>query len=196
MTDQDNTPRPGLPPNARLVFKGVIFEVWQWDQKMFDGTTEVFERIWRCPTVEIIAAVGDRIIIEDQEQPDRKDIISLPGGRADRSEDLLEEAKRELLEETGYESADWDLLLTHGKNNKVIHEVCYFIARDCKKVKEPELDSGEKIETSSITFEEFLALSDDPHFWTSPEFIVYLLMAKSDPKKAEELRERIFSRKA
>jgi len=56
-------PRKGIPSNAKLAFKGVIFEVWQWEQEMFDGTTEIFERIWRLPTVEIIATVGDKILI-------------------------------------------------------------------------------------------------------------------------------------
>jgi ADP-ribose pyrophosphatase len=99
-------PRPGLPANAQLVFKGVIFEVWQWEQEMFDGTKETFERIWRSPTVEVIAAVGDKILIEEQSQPDRKNIISLASGRADQGEDVMAEAKRELLEETGYASDD------------------------------------------------------------------------------------------
>jgi ADP-ribose pyrophosphatase len=189
---EESQPRPGLPPNAKLVFKGVIFEVWQWEQKMFDGSTTTFEKIWRCPTVEVIVTVGDKILIEKQEQPDRKDIVSLPGGRADKGDDPLEEAKRELLEETGYESTDWSLLLTHGKDGKVIHEQYFFIARDCKKVKEAELDAGEKITTSFISFDEFLALADDPHFWTSPEFIIHILAAKFDSKKKEELRATIF----
>lgn len=188
----ENEPRPGLPQNAHLVFKGVIFEVWQWEQKMFDGSTTTFEKIWRCPTVEVVVTVGDKILIEKQEQPDRKDIISLPGGRADQGEYPLEEAKRELLEETGYESADWTLLLTHGREGKVIHEEYYFIARDCKKMKEPELDAGEKITISFITFEEFLALADDAHFWTSPEFVSYLLGARFNSEKKEELREKLF----
>ena len=27
-----------IPSYAKMVFKGKLFEVWQWEQKMFDGT--------------------------------------------------------------------------------------------------------------------------------------------------------------
>jgi ADP-ribose pyrophosphatase len=187
-------PRKGLPENARLIFKGVLFEVWQWEQAMFDGSTEIFERIWRCPTVEIIATVGDKIMIEYQDQPDRKDNVNLPSGRADKGDDPLEEAKRELLEETGYASNEWELFLQHGSGGKVINEIYYFIARDCKKVKEPELDAGEKIEMKFITFDELLRLADEPRFWAPPEFVTYLVRAQTNTEKKEAFRKRIFGK--
>jgi hypothetical protein len=100
MSLKNDKQREGIPPEATLVFKGEIFEVWQWQQTMFDGTTATFERIWRSPSVEVIAVVGDKIVVEHQDQPDRKGIVSLVSGRADQGTDMLE-AKRELLEETG-----------------------------------------------------------------------------------------------
>lgn len=188
---ENNKPRAGLPLNARRVFKGVIFEVWQWDQKMFDNTTEIFEKIWRVPTVEIIATVKDRILIEKQDQPDRPDNINLPGGRVDE-EDPLEGAKRELLEETGYESDNWSLLLKHDKGGKIIQEVYYFLARNCRKIREPQLDAGEKIETQLITFDEFVLLTESSQFWVSPEFVNYLLRVQLEQNKKNELRELLF----
>lgn len=184
--------RPGLPPNARLVFKGIIFEVWQWDQKVFDGTTEVFEKVWRYPTVEIIATVGDKIIIEEQDQPDRLNNVNLPSGRADKGDDPLEEAKRELLEETGYESNDWSLFMKQGLGGKVIHDTYYFIARNCKKVREPQLDPGERITTKLIAFEELFRLMQDPRFWVSPEFVAHLVRVQSDPKEREAFKKLLF----
>jgi len=187
-------PREGLPDNARCVFKGVIFEVWQWDQKMFDGSTSIFEKIWRYPTLEIIATQGDKIIIENQDQPDRKGSINLVSGRADKGEDVLEEAKRELLEETGCQSSDWTLFMKYGVSAKIIHDIYYFVARDCQKIQEPNLDSGEKIETRLVTFDEFLLLSEEPNFWVAPQFINLLLRARFDEKKKEELRKNIFGK--
>ncbi len=185
-------PRPGLPPNAHLVFKGVIFEVWQWEQEMFDGTTEIFERVWRPPAVEVIATVGDKILIEDQDQPDRPDNINFPSGRADKNDDPLLEAKRELLEETGYESADWQLFMKHARDGKVMQDSYFFIARNCKKTGEPHLDPGEKIETRLVTFDELIALADEPRFWIFPEFISYLLRLRLDPAKKQEFKILLF----
>lgn len=192
MTMEKNKPRKGLPAEARLVFKGVIFEVWQWDQKMFDGTVKVFEKIWRVPTVEVIATMDGKILIEEQDQPDRPDNINMVSGRADMDEDPLVEAKRELLEETGCESKDWTLFRTESPSGKVMHETYYFIARNCAKVKEPELDAGEKIGVKLISFEDFIMLSEEPRFWASPNFISYLRQLQHDPKKKEEFRKLIF----
>ncbi|MFA6160275.1 MAG: NUDIX domain-containing protein [Parcubacteria group bacterium] len=185
-------PREGLPVNAKCVFKGVIFEVWQWEQKMFDGTTETFEKIWRYPTLEIIATVGDKIIIENQDQPDSKGNINLVSGRADKGDDILEEAKRELLEETGCQSDNWNLFMKHKISAKILHDICYFVARDCKKIQEPNLDAGEKIETKLVTFDEFLLLTEEPNFWVAPQFVNLMLRARFDEKKKEELRRIIF----
>jgi len=191
---EDAKTREGLPANAKRVFKGVIFEVWQWDQEMFDGTTQTFEKVWRYPTVEIIATVSDKIMIEKQDQPDRPGNITLVSGRADSGEDVdpLEEAKRELLEETGYKSNNWELLDQHSLTAKVLHQIYVFVAKNCQKIQEPQLDSGERIETMLVSFDEFLVLSDNPKFWVSPIFINMLLQARLDEGKKEELRKEIF----
>lgn len=195
MNTNNDKPREGLPNHARMVFKGVIFEVWQWEQEMFDGTTEIFEKAWRPATVEIIATVGDTILMEEQDQPNRKNNINTPSGRVEEDEDPLEAAKRELLEETGYQSDDWSLFLKHRADGKVLHDVYYFIARDCKKTREPRLDAGEKIETKCIAFDDFIGLSEEPRFWMSPEFITYLLRLQADPDKKEEFRKLLFPRR-
>jgi ADP-ribose pyrophosphatase len=91
-----------LPPDAKLVFKGAIFEVWQWEQKMFDGSTQIFEKVKRPDSADVIAVVGDKIVIETQEQPHRSPFTCIPGGRCDENENPMDGAKRELLEETGH----------------------------------------------------------------------------------------------
>lgn len=159
---------------------------------MFDGTTQTFERIWRPSTVDIIATVGDKIIIEEQDQPDRLNNINLPSGRVEDESDILGEAKRELLEETGYRSSDWSLFSKHGGTGKVIQEMHCFIARNCDKTDEPQLDPGEKIRTKLITFDELIALADEPRFWTAQEFINHLVHLQYDSKKKEEFRKLLF----
>ncbi len=185
--------RPGIPVHAKRVFQGVIFEVWQWEQEMFDGSTEIFEKIWRIPTVVVIATVGDKIIIEHQDQPDKKGAINLISGRANKSTDMLSEAKREMLEETGYASDQWQHFRTYGNQGKLVHEVHFFVAKNCKKITEPTLDPGEKIQIQLISFEELLALAHEPTFWSSPEFVNLLLRVQHDEKKRNEFKSLLFS---
>ena len=58
-----------IPKEAKLVFKGQIFDVYQWKQKMFDGSYETFEALKRKDNASIIPVVGNKILICEQEQP-------------------------------------------------------------------------------------------------------------------------------
>src|SRR5262249_7028087 len=96
-------PKQPLPPDAKCVFKGILFDVYQWEQKMFDGTTATFEKLKRHDTVLVIpVTTGKKIIMLEQEQPARPPFISFPGGRLEESENPLQAVHRELMEETGY----------------------------------------------------------------------------------------------
>ncbi len=157
--------KTGLPSNAQLVFKGKIFEAWQWEQKLFDGSVAIFERVWRPDSVTIIPVVGKRFLIQTQEQPHRPaPFLSFPGGICDEGEDPTSTARRELREESGYVSDDWELWKTFGPSEKVIHIHHVFVARDCKRVEEPRLEPGERITDKLISFDEMLLLADDPAF--------------------------------
>ncbi len=187
--------RSPIPPNAKRVFKGTIFEVWQWEQKMYDGSVEIFERLKRPNTTQVIPVVGDKILIQTQEQPDRpQPFSSLPGGRCYWEEDPLVAAKRELMEETGYESNDWTLWKQQNPVEKIEWTVYTYIARNCVQKKAPQLDAGEKITTQLINFEEFLMLSEDPLFYEK-ELAGVLLRARFDPKAKEEFHKLLFGKK-
>jgi len=181
-----------FPSNAKRVFKGKIYEVWQWDQKMFDDSTEVFEGLKRPDTVEVIATAGGKILLQEQQQPQSPEVFfSLPGGRADHGETPIKEIQRELLEETGYVSDDWQewkAVKPHRKNDYTIR---YFIARNCRLQQAPQLDAGEKITTKLIAFEELLALSDNPAF-RGNEFIVWLLRLRLNPAEQEKFKKLLF----
>jgi len=148
-----------IPDSAKKVFSGVIFDVWQWEQEMYDGTHATFERVSRPSTVEVIMTVGDKIVIQRQSQPDRAEpFLSLVGGRVEVGEDMLEAAKRETLEETGYVSEDWELVSARQPSGKIDWTISLYVARNAKKVSEQNLDAGEKIELLMLTFDEILTM--------------------------------------
>lgn len=147
-----------IPDNATKVFEGIMFEVYQWEQELFDGTKATFEALKRQASVTILAEVDGKILFNNEEQPGKPAFSALPGGRVEKDDTPLSAAQRELLEETGYESDDWQEWFTAdaGNMSKLEWNSHYFIARDCKKIKEPKLDAGEKVETVFLTFEELL----------------------------------------
>ena len=66
------------------------------------------------------------------------------GGYIDPGEDALTAAKRELMEETGLESHDWTPLGTFIVDaNRRASEGTFFIAKNCKKVAEPDYNDLE-----------------------------------------------------
>jgi len=176
------------------MFKGQVFEVWQWEQKVFDGTTEIYEKISRPDSADVIAVVGDKILIEEQEQPHRAPFVSIPGGRCNEGEEASTGAKRELLEETGYVSDDWTMFRERKPFNSLEWTVYTFIARDCKHIQDPHLDAGERITIKPVSFDEFLELSQRPDF-RDKELALYLLRTQFDPEFKKELKEKIFGHK-
>lgn len=188
--------RNPIPPNAKLVFKGVIFEVWQWDQKMFDGSVQTFERLRRSNSTQVVPVVGDKILIQTEEQPNSKEpFSSIPGGRCDEGENSLDAAQRELLEETGYISKDWVLWQECDPVGKIEWTIFTYVARNCTLEKASSPDAGEKIITRLVDFEEFLKIADDPLFY-SPEIVPDLLRLRLEPKRKEEFRKLLFGGKS
>lgn len=158
-----------LPKKAKKVFTGIIFDVYHWPQKMFDGSVQTFERITRQNTVVIIPTVGNKIVILKQQQPTTGWFFDLPSGRMDKTgESPRSAALRELLEETGLKPRELVLWKIYEPAGKVVHKVYYFIARDCKQFAKQELDSGERIQVFFKTFPEFLKLTDNPRCFFGP----------------------------
>lgn len=181
-----------LPAHAICVFRGAIFDVWQWEQEMYDGSKAIFEKIRRPDTVVVIPTVGNSVLTLLQEQPDWvSPKTSVVGGRCDWGEDPLNAAKRELLEETGYTSDHW----THWKGvrpyGKLLWTVHTYIARNCVYRQAPQPDHGEKIEVRPASFDEFLALADDQNFYEH-ELVTDLVRARFDPTARENLHTLLF----
>jgi ADP-ribose pyrophosphatase YjhB (NUDIX family) len=149
--------------DEKLVYSGKLFRIYTWNQEMFDGSFEIFERAVRKPSVQMLVISEGKIMIFNEQQPGKGKYLSLPGGMVEWEESLLEGAERELLEETGM-TGDFEFLeqIDFGTNLK--WKTGYFIVRNPVKVKEPELDSGEIIESRFVSFDEFYELTQTNDF--------------------------------
>lgn len=177
-----------IPSHAKKVFQGEIFDVYQWPQKMYDGETRIFEKAKRDDSAVIIPITSDgKIIIANESQPGTKASIDLITGRIEEGETALAGAKRELLEETGYQAKKWILLEAFQPVGKIDWVVYCFIAKDCKKIAEQNLDGGEKINLIYVSFDEFVKIILQKKETTNLK--VKLLEAKLDPKKMQALKK-------
>lgn len=154
-----------LPKNARLVpetakkvFSGEIFDIYQWQQKMYDNSFQTFEMAKRANTVQIIGIVEGKVAVLNEEQPDgtsRK--FGLPGGRIDTEDDSpIMAAKREMLEETGLSFNNWKLFNVHQPLRKIEWFIYVYVACDISGQVPQKIDVGEKIEVKQISWLDFL----------------------------------------
>lgn len=158
---------------------------------MFDGSYETFEKLGRTDSAIVVAVTDDKkIILVNEEQPSMSPFISSPGGRIDEGENPLAGAKRELLEETGYESNDWQLWYSFQPYSKIDWTIFVFIAKDCRKTREIKLDAGEKIELNLVSFEDWLELAAGEKL-SGINFTVIALKAKLDERLMQDLKNRL-----
>ena len=179
-----------IPREAKLVFKGVLFDVYQWEQEMFDGSFQTFERLQRKPSVNILPITEDgKIMLLEEEQPTRPKFICLPGGQVEATESMDVAAKRELLEETGYEGSMELWMETNPYGNKIDWTVNSYVARNCKKVAEQRLDAGEKISLFFVDIEKFIDIAISDATFQNVEVTLVVMQAMRKPRGLDELKK-------
>jgi 8-oxo-dGTP pyrophosphatase MutT (NUDIX family) len=180
--------RQPIPPRARKVFQGKLFAVFQWEEVLFDGTVATFEKVQRPDTVLVLPVLRDgRILLSQQQQPGREPFISALGGRIEENEPVQAAAARELREEAGLSAQRYDLWYCLHPTIKVDWVVYTLIAKGLDAVGGQVLDSGERIDLLSLSFDQFVDLVTNPAF-IEVEMIPHLLEAKYVPKMRTHLR--------
>ena len=92
------------------------------------------------------------------------------------AEDALTAARRELLEETGYESDEWEHLLTIPSNATIADNYAYiFTAKNCRQVAGQSLDETECLNVIRHTKDEIESLITDGDFKQAMHVTAWLL---------------------
>jgi len=162
MTDPS---RPGADPleevalDSATVFDGKLLHVHRDRVRLPDGREGLREYIRHPGAVVVVAQLADgRLLFERQfRYPLRRAFIELPAGKIDPGEDLLDCARRELREETGYEAAEWRHLgVFHPCIGYSDEHIEIFFASGLTHVGDA-LDDGEFLEILTFTVDEALA---------------------------------------
>lgn len=95
------------------------------------------------------------------------------------AENALLAAKRELLEETGYESDEWKHLLTVPSNATMADNYAHlYVARNCRKVSDQSLDETEFLNVKKFSTEEMDEMIDKGEFHQAVHIMAWLLSNK------------------
>lgn len=129
----------------------VTFELPNGDERVFSLKKE-------GSVVAIMAMdINEQVILAKQFRPGPNEILDeLPGGGIDKNENSLDAAKRELREETGYESDEWIVLGTPKECAYSTITRYAYLVKNCKQTSELDLDETEYIEVVKKPLIEFL----------------------------------------
>ncbi|MHA1540822.1 MAG: NUDIX hydrolase [Alphaproteobacteria bacterium] len=147
-----------IPDHAKCVHQGPVFKVYQWEENLPNGEKRIFEIAERKSGALIIPLdeKGNVYYGEQQQQGfGNKPFVGLLGGEIEEGETSLETAKRELLEEGGLISNEWELFWKWDYFGRLEGFVDVFVARNCKKTERPELNDGEKIVVKKCSLERY-----------------------------------------
>ena len=118
------------------------------------------------------------------ERPDGRQYRT--GSGDDLSEDALEAAKRELLEETGYSSGQWTHLITIPSNATIADNYAHvYMAKNCRKVSGQDLDETEFLNVELHTKHEVGEMVSTGRFQQAVHVMAWLL-AKETEKQGNQ----------
>lgn len=144
-------PDTWLREHTRKIADCRVFTVNEHISKCEDDGREADFYVIDCPDwVNVVAMTETReiVLIEQFRHGVEETILEIPGGMIDTGEDLLTAAKRELAEETGYISDNWELLGTSLPNPAIqTNKIYHYLAKGCRSIGETGFDEHESIST-------------------------------------------------
>lgn len=131
----------------------------RWDSMENPRTGQVLKRlVLETPDwVNVVALTSARrlVVVRQYRFGTSQLTLEIPGGVIDRGEEHRAAAERELREETGFTSQRWTYLGAVEPNPAFHTNLCHhWLAEECTRTHELELDHGEDIALGTLTLEE------------------------------------------
>lgn len=131
----------------------------QKDTLLLNNTTryDYYSLLLKPAAVMILAFNDDNklILVKEWRHPTKQILLGCPGGAIEDNEDPITAAKRELLEETGYQSDEFTLIGNAYPFPGVTMQKVYFVkASKVKKIAEPNLEPAEILKPQILSLDE------------------------------------------
>ncbi len=139
---------------SKVAYENPFLTVYNESLQRSDGKVIAdYYAVKRRDAAFVAALTKDnQVLLVNQYKNGVKEVVwELPAGFIEEGEEPLAAAKRELLEETGYESDNFDFIGKFAPNPAISPNRNFvFLAKDATKVAEQKLDVNEEIEVQTF----------------------------------------------